>query len=388
MWVLLLILGILLFIGLVIVHEFGHFLAARRNGVEVEEFGIGFPPRAWKRKTKKGFIFSLNWLPIGGFVKLKGENDSASEKGSFGAATFWVKTKIMLAGVAVNLLVAFVLLTILAVVGMPKILDNQFTVTSDTTIVKNDVLVGYVEPGSPAEKAGLQVKDRLISLQPGSAITYFDQTGSQVLLEDFTSDMPPQTLTSAHELPTITKQFPGQSVKIVYERDGKQQSAIAQLRSEEDAKGKAYLGVSPTEFTLQRSTWSAPIVALGLIKQFTIATFQGLGTAISALFHGDAAKASEQVSGPVGIVAVLKEGSLLGYQFILFVIAIISLSLAIMNILPIPALDGGRFYVLLLSRIFGRKLSQDMEERIVGTSFVFLLILIVLITIVDVRRFW
>lgn len=374
MWVLLLILGILLFIGLVIIHEFGHFLAARRNGVDVEEFGIGFPPRAWKRNTKKGFIFSLNWLPIGGFVKLKGENDSASEKGSFGAATFWVKTKIMLAGVAMNLLVAFVMLTILAVVGMPKIIDDQFTVASDTKIIKNDVLVGYVEPGSPAANAGLQTRDRLVSIQPVPG--------------DTTGDVTAQAITTATQLPEVTKQFPGQQVTITFERDSQQLSTSAQLRTVEEANGKAYLGVSPTEYTLQRSTWSAPIVALGLLKQFTIATFQGLGTAIAALFQGDAAKASEQVSGPVGIIAVLKEGSLLGYEFILFVIAIISLSLAIMNILPIPALDGGRFYVLLLSRVFGRKLSQDMEERIVGTSFVFMILLIILITIVDVNRFW
>lgn len=390
MWVLLLIVGILLFVGFVIIHEFGHFIVARRNKVEVEEFGIGFPPRAWSKKTKKGFLFSLNWLPIGGFVRLKGENDAATEKGSFGAAPFWVKAKIMLAGVAMNLGVAFVLLTLLALIGMPKIIDNQFTVTSDTKIIKNDVLVGYIEPGSPAEKAGLEVRDRLISLQPmGGDITYYDKDGKTVLYtEEGQGALPPQEINYASELPKLTKQYPGQNVKIVYERDGKKHTATAQLRTEKEAKGKAYLGVSPAEYTLQRSTWSAPIVSLGLIKQFTIATFQGLGTAISALFQGDTAKASEQVSGPVGIVAVLKEGSLLGYQFILFVIAIISLSLAIMNVLPIPALDGGRFYVLLLSRLFGRKLSQDMEERIVGWSFVFLLVLIVLITIVDVRRFF
>src|SRR6185436_4492434 len=111
MTVVLLILGILLFIGLVVLHEFGHFVAARRNGVEVEEFGIGFPPQAWKRKTKKGYIFSLNWLPIGGFVRLKGENDSATEKGSFGAASFKSKTKIMLAGVGMNLLASVVIFT-------------------------------------------------------------------------------------------------------------------------------------------------------------------------------------------------------------------------------------------------------------------------------------
>ncbi|HZM64477.1 MAG TPA: M50 family metallopeptidase [Candidatus Saccharimonadales bacterium] len=387
MWVLLLILGIILFVGLVVVHEFGHFLAARRNGVDVEEFGIGFPPRAWKRQTKKGFIFSLNWLPIGGFVKLKGENDAADEKGSFGAAPFWVKTKIMLAGVAMNLLIAFVLLTALALIGMPKILDNQFTVSSDTKIIRNDVLVGYVESGSPAEKAGLQVRDRLVSIRGAADVLYYDQDG-KLLSQDQGLAGEELPITSAAQLPEVTKQFPGQLVTITYERNGERQSTAVQLRTAEEAKGRAFLGVSPTEYTLQRSTWSAPVVALGLIKQFTIATFQGLGTAITALFQGDTAKASEQVSGPVGIVVVLKQGSLLGFQFILFIIAIISLSLAIMNVLPIPALDGGRFYVLLLSRLFGRKLSQDMEERIVGTSFIFLIILIVLITIVDVRRFW
>src|SRR5688500_13888277 len=122
MSIVLLIVGLLLFVGLVVIHEFGHFIVARRNGVEVEEFGIGFPPRAWSKKTKSGFIFSLNWLPIGGFVKLKGETDSDKRPGSLGAATTRVKAKIMLAGVVMNLLIAFGLLTILGWVGMPQII--------------------------------------------------------------------------------------------------------------------------------------------------------------------------------------------------------------------------------------------------------------------------
>jgi len=124
------------------------------------------------------------------------------------------------------------------------------------------------------------------------------------------------------------------------------------------------------------------------MKQFTELTFKGLGTAITAIFQGNGSKAAEQVSGPVGIVVVLKDGSLLGYQFILMIIAIISLTLAIMNVLPIPALDGGRLYMVLLSRLFGKRLTEEMEERIVGSSFIFLLFLIVLITIVDVKRFF
>lgn len=381
MSVALLVFGLVLFVGLVVVHEFGHFIMARRNGVDVEEFGIGFPPRAWSRKVKsktKGksdFIFSINWLPIGGFVKLKGESDSAKEKGSLGAASTWAKTKIMLAGVVMNLLVAFGLLTVLAWVGMPQLIDNQFTVKSDTTVVQREVLVGYVEKGSPAGKAGLQTRDRLLAISP---------EGGQA-----------RAIDSAATLPGLTEQYEGKKVSVRYERNDQIKTAVVSLRnksiveaSKKTDNPKGYLGISPTEFTKTRSTWSAPVVAAGLIGQFTAATFQGLGNAIAAVFQGNGSKAAEQVSGPVGIVVILKDGSLLGYEFVLMIIAIISLTLAIMNVLPIPALDGGRLFMVLLSRLFKKQLSEEMEERIVGASFIFLLFLIVLITIVDVKRFF
>src|ERR1700689_3335607 len=115
--ILLLVVGIILFIGLVVVHEYGHFIVARRNGVEIEEFGIFFPPRLYKHKTKAGWDFTINALPLGGFVKLKGEHDSDTEPGSFGAASLWVKSKIMAAGVVMNLITALVLFTIIALIG-------------------------------------------------------------------------------------------------------------------------------------------------------------------------------------------------------------------------------------------------------------------------------
>lgn len=374
MSIVLLIIGLILFIGLVVIHEFGHFLAARRNGVEVEEFGIGFPPRAWSKKTKKGFIFSLNWLPIGGFVRLKGESDATTEKGTLGAASTWVKTKIMLAGVFMNLVVAFGLLTVLAWVGVPKLLNNQFTVKSDEKVVLSQVRARYVEPGSPAAKGGITAQDQITSIGQGNDIQY--------------------VRTSA-DLPKATEKFGGERVQVTYKHDGKTKMTTIELRdratveaSKKTKEPKGYLGIVPSEYTITRSTWSAPVVAAGLMKQFTELTFKGLGTAIAAIFQGNGGKAAEQVSGPVGIVVVLKDGSLLGYQFVLMIIAIISLTLAIMNVLPIPALDGGRLYMVLLSRLFGKRLTEEMEERIVGSSFIFLLFLIVLITIVDVKRFF
>jgi regulator of sigma E protease len=374
MSVVLLVMGLILFVGLVVVHEFGHFIAARRNGVDVEEFGIGFPPKAWSKKTKSGFIFSVNWLPIGGFVKLKGESDAATEKGTLGAASTAAKAKIMLAGVTMNLVVAFGLLTILGWVGMPQLIDNQFTVKSDTKVIKSEVLAGYVEADSPAAKAGLKARDQILT------ISYQGQT---------------ERLHDAKQLPQVTEKFAGQKITINYNRQGQLHTATVSLRDQKTVEAskktdhpKGYLGVSPTEYKMTRATWSAPITAIGLIGQFTAATFQGLGTAIAAVFQGQGSKAAAQVSGPVGIIVILKDGSLLGIQFVLMILAIISLTLAIMNVLPIPALDGGRLYMMLLSRMFGKKLTQEMEERIVGGSFIFLLFLIVLITIIDVKRFF
>lgn len=389
MAIVLLIVGLILFVGLVVVHEFGHFIMARRGGVEVEEFGIFFPPRLFKHKTKAGWDFTINALPLGGFVKLKGEHDTDTEKGSFGAASLTTKTKIMAAGVVMNLLTALFLLTFLALVGMPKLIDNQFTVKKDTTLVSQRVLISYVEPGSPAQKAGLQTEDEITAISlPGYS---------------------PVSIGDAKSLPDITKNFAGKTVDVYYIRAGHNDQARLTLLSQSEVVAsdksnnpKGYLGIVPTEFIVQRSTWSAPIVAVGLSAQVTALTFQGLGHALHGLGsliagavtgnttarqNGQTA-ASAQVSGPVGIYFILKNGSMLGYQYMLLIIAIISLTLAIMNILPIPALDGGRLWLMLATRAINKPLSPKREEMINATGFAVLISLIILVTVVDVKRFF
>lgn len=386
-----LILGIVMFIGLVIVHELGHFWVARRNGVVPEEFGIFFPPTLWRKKMKNGWDFTINALPLGGFVKLRGEHDSDTHKGSFGAANDWAKTKIMLAGVAVNLITALLMFTILAWVGMPTIIPNQFTVKSDTKISQDNLIAQYVEPGSPASKTGINRGDTLLSITPSNEQKKYTINGKTGLRD-------------------ITKKYAGKQVKITYIRDGKQHTTITTLRSqaEIDASKKAgepkgYLGVEPYSLRVQQSTWSAPVVALGLSWQVTKLTMQGIGTALKGLggtivggLTGNTTArqnaqtaASSQVSGPLGIFFVLQGGATIGLKFILFIIAIISLTLAIMNVLPVPALDGGRLYMMLLSRLTKKKrLTPKMEETIVGWSFLLLLALIALITFVDIKRFF
>lgn len=393
MGIVLLVIGLILFVGLVIVHEFGHFIVARRNGVKVEEFGLGFPPKAFGHKTKSGFILSVNWLPLGGFVRLKGEHDADTKPGTFGAASTWVKTKIMAAGIFMNLLAALVIFMILAWVGMPQLVNNQFTVKSDTKVIKSEILVGAVQPGSPAAKIGLQPRDMLVAIAPSGR----------------PQDKDLLSKSNAETLHNVTERFAGQSVIITYERGGQtRQSTVTLLsqkvvaESQNTSNPKGYLGISPTEYTLQRSTWSAPIVALGLTKQFTVLTFQGLGSAVrglGSLIAGLATQnktarqagqkqATSEVSGPVGIFVILKDGSSLGFQLMLMIVAVISLSLAIMNLLPIPALDGGKLFVTYVARLFHRRVSKQVEDWVYGLSFVFLLLLVGLITIVDVKRFF
>lgn len=379
MSVFLLIVGILLLISLIVAHEFGHFIMARRGGVEVEEFGIFFPPRLYTRRTKAGWLFTVNAIPLGGFVRLKGEHDSDTSPGSFGAASLWVKTKIMAAGVTMNLLVALVLFTVIALIGMPQLVDNQYTYKSDASLVNRQVLISYVQPGSPAAKAGLQPQDAI----------------NDIALPGYS----PVAINSAANLPKVTKAFAGRHVTVYYSREGHDHEAQATLRK---GGSDGYLGIVPTDFSLQRSTWSAPIVAVGLSAQLTSLTFQGLGHALGGLGsliagtvtgnstareHGQTA-ASDQVTGPVGIFFILKDGSLIGYQFMLFIIAYISLILAIMNLLPIPGLDGGRLWLTLISRGVNRPLKAKHEEAINGAGFIVLLCLIIAITVVDVKRYF
>lgn len=375
MGALLLIIALLLFVGLVIVHEYGHFKAARRGGVEVEEFGVGFPPKAKTLTKKNGTEYTLNWLPLGGFVRLKGEHDADTEPGSYGAAPLRTKVKILLAGVFMNLITAVGILTILALVGMPKLFDNQFTIETDTKIVKNDVLIAFVDEDSPAAQAGIQESDVLLGIGPVGDI---------------------HEVGSADALPTLTEQFAGSEV-IVQTKDssGEVSENTVLLRTTEEVEAskdtddpKGYLGVAPTEFTLRRSTWSAPIVAVGTAGEFTWLTIKGIGTALADVFTGNAGRAADQVAGPVGIFVIIKDGTLLGYEFVLMIIAIISLTLAIMNALPIPALDGGKLFVTLLFRAMRKPLTPRTEEWIHGTGFFLLMALFVLITVVDVRRFF
>jgi regulator of sigma E protease len=372
------VLGLLILVFLVVVHELGHAVVARRNGVVVEEFGIGFPPRAWAKKLKNGVFFSLNWLPLGGFVKLQGEHDAASEKGDYGAASFWQKTKILLAGVAINWLVAAGLLSILAWTGLPKILPDQFSIASDTTIVKKPVELTAVTKDSPAQKAGLETGDQIVRF-----------AGEPVL--------------SAKQFAEKTEEKKGQTVEIIYTRGGVERSISASLRAD-NKDNQGYLGVGSGQREQTQSTWSAPIVGVVTTAQFTLVTLQGLGDLVANLVsglvmqfspneaarttaHENLATAGNSVAGPIGILGtIFPAAEQAGMTQLIFLTAIISLTLAVMNVLPIPALDGGRWFVMAVYRLLKKPLTKEREEQIQGTGFLILMTLVVIVTVADVGK--
>lgn len=398
------IIGLVILMLLVVVHEFGHFMMARRNGVKVNEFGIGFPPRmiAWTKKEveingekrlkwiripkeewkdkQDGLVFSLNWLPIGGFCSMDGESAADKRKGTFGASSFWAKTKILFGGVAMNWLVAFVILTILAFTGMPQFLENQFYLGNDAEVVEVErgVIVKEVLDDSPAAKAGFEREDKIIKVGDTEVKT-------------------------SEEVMNFGKEHAGKEVKYIIKRGDQTQELAVKLNGSDE---KYSLGVSMATYgqSLIRSTWSAPIVGAGLTLQLTGETFKSLGDLLWNLVSGvirqfsfddavreegrnDIGVVGDSVSGPVGIIGVIfPTFASTGVTNLAFLAALISVSLACMNILPIPALDGGRWLLIAIYKLRRKELTKETEEKIVSRAFMMLLGLIVLITILDITK--
>lgn len=370
------ILGLIVLVFLVVVHELGHAIVARRNGVVVEEFGIGFPPRAWSKKLKNGVLFSLNWLPLGGFVKMQGEYDASNNKGDYGAVGFWSKTRILLAGVLINWLVAAVLLSALAVSGLPKILDNQFSIPGDTTEVKQPVEIVSLIKKYPAEIAGLKSGDKIIRFAG-------------------------QPVPSAAQLISLTKSYRGQTVDVIYTRDNVESTAKVALL---DNTTGSIFGAGLGQRELIKATWSAPIVGVVTTGQLTWATLQGLGSMVGNLASGavlqfspdaqtratasnNIKSVSDGVAGPIGILGtIFPQAEKAGVTQFVFLTAVISLTLAVMNVLPIPALDGGRWFTMTLFRLFKKPLTREIEEKIQAIGFLLLMGLVVLVTIADVSK--
>lgn len=360
---------VLIFAGLVLTHEWGHFITAKLRGVTAEEFGLGFPPRVFGR-VWRGTLYSINLLPLGGFVRLKGEDGNDTSPGSFAAAGFGSKTLILLAGVIINALTAVVLLIVLCWAGLPNLgegLQPGFIKPSHQDSPK--LLVVEVAPGSPAAGAGLAYGDYITAVNG-------------------------RTATSDDQLRAFTKSHAGQTVSLTVQAHGQVKTLAAKLRP--PSAGSGFLGVGTQAIAESRYGFWQGIVAgawiAGALFVKTVAAIVSLIVHLPQLIGGLGGKqvpaAAEAASGPVGIFVIFQSLTKLGWHYIALFAANIAVALAAFNIFPLPALDGGRWAVLAVQKLSRRNIKASTEALIHGVGFAALLALMVIITVYDVRKFF
>ena len=340
---------LLLLSVLIFVHEGGHFLVAKLSGVRVEEFGFGIPPRVWGKKFKDT-IYSLNLLPIGGFVRLKGEE--GGEALGFGSAdSFAVKSKfkrtfIIAAGALGNFVLAWLIFSLLWSLGM--------------LVPAGKVLVNEVSTGSPAQAAGIE---------PGDFILSFNGEKTE----------------TAGELIELTRASLGSRVLLEVESDEIAREATLTVRAV-PPEGEGPIGFAIATAAVEEKVpfWKAP--AVGLLDTFETVglMLKGLTQTVVGLFRGE----ELQVGGPVAIYALTGTVADGGFKPFINFMAILSLNLVVVNLLPIPALDGGRILFIAIEAIRGKRLSPKTEHLVNSVGFAFLILLIVLLSIKDIRTFF
>jgi regulator of sigma E protease len=338
--------------ALVVIHELGHFVTARLAGVRVLEFGIGFPPRARVLRSSGETLYTLNWLPIGGFVKLEGEDgDHAEDPRSFARAALWKRLLILVAGVAMNVLLAFVIFTSVAAFATPFVGVRFFEVV----------------PGSPAATAGLVPGDAIVAVDN----EHYEFFGSRSVLDGI-------------------RERAGQAVTVtVIHADGKRQDYRITLQNQPaalgiSAKDRPWEPLFYGEYTGHDLPTAVAIGsdqtvrALGLIVD-------GLGQLVGSVASNPTA--APPVSGPIGIGIQL--GDLFwnsGPVLTLYFAGILSANLALVNILPFPPLDGGRMLMIVLRSLFGARISVRAERMTYAIGFLFLFGFLIWVTGFDILR--
>ena len=367
---------------LVLSHEFGHFIVARLSGMKVEEFGFGFPPRlcgvrrrsdgkrqiiwgnknvvAAENEASAGFgtIYSFNWLPLGGFVKIKGEDGAGMhDSDSFSAKRWWQQSLVLAAGVVMNIVVAIILTSVGFGIGLPQSVDTWSDVS---TIADRHIEIMDVLPGKPAALAGLEANDQIVSVG--------------------TLNNP-----RLHELQNFVDQHKNEPLAVVVKRgDSTITKTITPLLNTETGKGG--IGVSIVEVGTVRYPWYRAI-AEGTRTSFDSLgqIFIGFGLLIKGLFTGHGV--GGEVSGPVGVAVMTGQVARMGFVYLLQFVVLLSLNLAVLNILPIPALDGGRLLFVLVRRLVRRSEAFKYEQAIHAIGFVLLIVLVIAVTLKDVAPF-
>lgn len=344
------ILFIIVLLVTVLVHEWGHYITAKKSGMLVEEFGFGIPPRLWS--FKKGETkYSINALPFGGFVKIAGENgleEGAPIDRQFESKPWYQQALVLVAGVVCNILLAIILFTISYSIGSPSISEN-----GTPTVL-------HVTKDSPVDKAGIKIGDQILNIKKyGKDIGSIDTTSIKKAISSSTDPL-----------------------EITFLQNKKEQTVSI---SPESKGGVTALGISVEKVIVQKD--SLPKAFIKGVKQtinVTESIFQTVGSLLSKLFTKE--KQEGSLIGPIGLATEIKNASSIGFGYLLAFTAMISVNLAVLNILPFPALDGGRLLIVLLERITRKKFSKKVVGIIHAVGFLTLIGLMIFLSVGDIGR--
>jgi regulator of sigma E protease len=352
---------------LILAHEFGHFIVAKKAGIRVDEFGVGFPPKLYGKKFGET-EYTINAIPLGGFVKIFGENpDEENINGPDRARSFVHKPKIiqaavLVAGVFFNLLLAWFLISAGFMIGLPT---SSESVLPGQTIQDSALVVTEILKDAPAEKAGILSGDRIVSLSSGG------NSLTEVTPEAF------QEFVAEHST---------QEIQVHISRKGEEKIiAVTPKSGAIEGEERPAVGIAMDMIGVVRLPWYSALVEGGkLTIKYTGETFKGLYLLLHDAILGKADMSA--VSGPVGIVSMVGNANHLGFVYLIGLTALISINLAVVNVLPIPALDGGRLFFLLIEVIKRSPIKPKIANTAHAVGFVALILLIIAITFHDVMK--
>lgn len=359
---------ILILSVLVMLHELGHFLMAKRSGIGVSEFGFGLPPRIWGKKIH-GTIYSINWLPFGGFVRLVGEDPddkNVEAKNSFSTKNLRQRMLVVIAGVFMNFMLSVLIFYVVVIVlgfkvSLPLIIDHKFKFVDQT----KQVLVADVTQGSAAARAGINSGDSIVSAAG-------------------------EKIDSIESLQKVIRANNDQEVNLILENPVNNQSRTVSVTPKfNESLNAPVIGVGLGELAVLNYDTPAQKIFSGFIHSYNTVDYsvrifgQLIGYAIKSR---DITPVREGVSGPVGIAQITSQAVALGPISVLQLAGLLSLNLAVVNVLPIPALDGGRFFFLIIEAVTRRKVYPKVEKWAHTIGFAVLLGLIVLVTYNDILK--
>ena len=351
------------FLALIILHELGHYLFAKKYGVKVEEFGIGLPPRLIGKKIGET-VYSLNLLPLGAFVRLEGEEKSVPGPRSFSAKPIWQRAVIVAAGVIAFWIVAATIFTGLgATVGIPTGIGDEEV----KGVVNPKVQILGVAKDSPANIAGIELGDSILKIE---------ERTSGVLLEP----------TKVKEIQSFTDSVKGKEIVLTLQRGEETREVLLVPRVKPPA-GEGAMGVALVRTGFVKYAWyEAPFQGILRTGQLTIEIVKNLFGLLLNLVSGKGVPAGVEFMGPVGILHLLTNSLSLGIAHFLSFFAVLAIYLAIFNALPIPVVDGGKLLFLGIEAFRKKPIPELVEKRISAVVFTLLITLMIWVTIKDIVR--